>query len=74
MASNSDIAEMLSLFSTNLLAEVETHNAGEWENADVIRLYECLQAAIYDTQRQLCPDYAEPLARPVINPTNILKK
>ena len=45
MADNSDIARMLSLLSANLMAEVETHNAGNWENEDTIRLYECLQTA-----------------------------
>lgn len=56
MADNSDIARMLSLLSANLMAEVETHNAGNWENEDTIRLYECLQTAIYETQiKQIIP-------------------
>lgn len=73
MADNSGIARMLSLLSANLMAEVETHNAGNWENEDTIRLYECLQTAIYETQLKMCPDYAEPLTRPVIDPTKLLK-
>lgn len=73
MADNSGIARMLSLLSANLMAEVETHNAGNWENEDTIRLYECLQTAIYVTQVKVCPNYPELLSRPVIDPTKLLK-
>lgn len=73
MSENTEIARMLSVLSANLTAEVETHNAGNWENGDIVRLYECLQTAIYETQLKICPDYAEPLARPVIDPTKLLK-
>lgn len=73
MDKNAEIARMLSLLSTNLTAEVETHNSGNWENEDIVQLYECLQTAIYETQLKICPDYAEPLVRPVIDPTNLLK-
>ena len=74
MANNSDIARMLSLLSANLMAEVETHNAGNWENEDTVRLYECLQVAIYETQLKICPDYPDPLSRPVIDPAKLLKQ
>lgn len=73
MSGNTEIARMLSVLSANLTAEVETHNAGNWENGDIVRLYECLQTAIYETQLKICPDYAEPLTRPVIDPTKLLK-
>lgn len=73
MAGHSDIAQMLSLLSANLMLEVETHNAGNWENEDTIRLYECLQTAIYETQLKICPDCPDPLSRPVIDPSKLLK-
>lgn len=75
MVDNSDIAQMLHILSSNLTAEVETHRAKFWDNEDAIRLYECLQAAICETQHQFChqndPDY---LPEPQINPASILKK
>lgn len=71
--SNSDVARMLSLLSASLTAEVEVHNSGNWENEDIIRLYECLQTAIYETQLKVFPDYPDPLSRPVIDPAKLLK-
>ena len=75
MVNNSDIAQMLHILSANLTAEVETHNARNWENEDVIRLYECIQKAICQTQHHFCsqndPDF---LPEPQIDPSAILKK
>lgn len=74
MADNEDISRMLRKLYSTFLAEVETHNAKNWENPDTIRLYECLQAAICKTQHAFCqkgdPDY---LHDPAIDPTTLLK-
>lgn len=73
MVEKSEISYMLSLLSAYLTAEVETHNAENWESSDTIKLYECLQNAICSTHNRLCPN-EEPLPRPTINPNLLLKK
>lgn len=75
MVGNSDIARMLSVLSSNLTAEVETHKAKFWDNEDSIRLYECLQTAICKTQHQFCgQNDSNYLPEPQINTSTILKK